>query len=150
MNRAQSNRRNRVLLILITALLTLMLSVSPGRAQTPSGIKGMVYYSGFNSGRIVSCFNSTLSGAAATTAPCGFKATKRATGNYVLDFGFKIDNRFYSVSNTNWFATSGFCTEWNGGCSTDPGLTPNQVEVFTYMPAPYNTYADTKFYLTVY
>jgi hypothetical protein len=148
--RASGNLRNRVLLILLTTALTVIVSVSPAKAQSTAKIKGMVYYSGMNSGRIVSCFNSTLSGAAATTPPCGFSASKRGTGNYVFDFGFRIDNRFYSLSNTNWFATSGLCTEWNGACSTDPGLTTNQVEVFTFMPSPYNTYADTKFYLTVY
>jgi len=42
------------------------------------------------------------------------------------------------------------CTDWNGGCTTS-GLTPNQVQVFTFLPgAAYNNYFDTKFYLMVY
>lgn len=150
MNRVPASKRNGVLLVLAVMVLTPMALVLPAQAQTSAGVKGMVYYSGFNSGRIVSCFNSKLSGTAATTPPCGFTATKRGTGTYVFDFGFRIDNRFYSLSNTNWFATSGLCTEWNGACSTDPQLTTNQVEIFTYMSPPYNTYADTKFYLIVY
>ena len=114
-------------------------------------VKAMLYYSGMNSGRIVSCFNSTLSGAAATNPPCGFSATKLGTGSYILDFGFEIDDRFFSLTSTNWFATSGLCTDWNGACSGNTGLTPNQVEVFTFLPEPYyNTYADTKLYLFVY
>jgi hypothetical protein len=121
------------------------------QARTAGGwVKGMVYYSGFNSGRVVSCFNSTLSGAAATTPPCGFSATKVGTGDYILDFGFEIDDRFYSVTNTNWFATTGMCTNWNGACSSG-SWTPSQVEVFSFLPEPYyNTYTDTKFYLVVY
>jgi hypothetical protein len=114
-------------------------------------VKAMLYYSGFNSGRIVSCFNSTLSGTAATSPPCGFSETKVGTGAYILDFGFEVDDRFFTLSNTNWFATSGFCTDWNGACNPTPNITPNQVEIFTFLPEPaYNTYADTKFYLFVY
>lgn len=114
-------------------------------------VKAMLYYSGFNSGRIVSCFNSTLSGTQATSPPCGFSATKVGTGTYVLDFGFEVDDRFFTISNTNWFATSGFCTDWNGACNPTPNITPNQVEIFTFLPEPaYNAYADTKFYLFVY
>ncbi len=114
-------------------------------------VKAMLYYSGFNNGRIVSCFNSTLSGTASTNPPCGFSATKVGTGSYILDLGFEIDDRFYSVTNTNWFATTGLCTDWNGACSVNPGLTPDQVEVFTFLPgAAYNNYFDTKFYLFVH
>ena len=122
-----------------------------GQARTAGGwLKAMLYYSGFNSGRIVSCFNSTLAGAAATTPPCGFSATKNGTGDYTLDFGFEIDDRFFSVTNTNWFATTGLCTNWNGACSSG-SWTPSQVEVFSFLPEPYyNTYADTKFYLMVF
>lgn len=32
----------------------------------------------------------------------------------------------------------------------DPGLTKNQVEVFSYMSPPYNNYADAKFYVIIY
>ena len=74
---------------------------------------------------------------------------KVGTGDYILDFGFEIDDRFFSATNTNWFAITGLCTDWNGGCSSG-SWTPNQVEVFTYMPDPYNQYTDSKFYLTVF
>jgi hypothetical protein len=55
----------------------------------------MIYYSGFNTGRIVSCFNSTLTLPANTTPPCGFTATKFGTGDYSIDLGWKVDNRFF-------------------------------------------------------
>jgi hypothetical protein len=119
------------------------------QARTAGGwVKAMLYYSGLNSGRIVSCFNSTLAGAAATTPPCGFAAQKVGTGDYLLDFGFQIDDRFLSIGQTNWFATTGMCTDWNGACSTG-SWTPNQVEVFSFIPSN-NSYFDTKFYLLIY
>lgn len=114
-------------------------------------VKAMVYFSGLNSGRVVSCYNSTLSAPAATTPPCGFAFTKTGTGSYILDFGFEIDDRFFSLTQTNWFATSGICTDWNGGCSNPPSLTPNQMQIYTFMPgAAYNEYFDTKFYVMVF
>jgi hypothetical protein len=114
-------------------------------------VKAMVYFSGMNSGRIVSCYNSTLSAPAATTPPCGFAFTKTGTGSYILDFGFEIDDRFFSLTQTNWFATSGICTDWNGGCSSPPSLTPNQMQIYTFLPgAAYNNYFDTKFYVMVF
>ena len=64
---------------------------------------------------IVSCFNSTLSGAAATTPPCGFVASNPSTGAYNVDFGFQVGNRFISVTPTS----TGICNG-NGVC---PGLT---------------------------
>jgi hypothetical protein len=114
-------------------------------------VKAMVYFSGLNSGGVVSCYNSTLSAPAATTPPCGFAFTKTGTGSYILDFGFEIDDRFFSLTQTNWFATSGICTDWNGGCSGPPSLTPNQMQIYTFLPgAAYNNYFDTKFYVMVF
>jgi len=113
-------------------------------------VKAMAYFSGFNGGRVVSCYNSTLSAPAATTPPCGFAFTKTGTGSYILDFGFQIDDRVFSLTQTNWFATSGICTDWNGGCSSPPALTPNQMQIYTFMGPPYNVYADTKFYIMVF
>ena len=112
-------------------------------------VKAMAYVSGFDPGRIVSCFNSTLIGAPATIPPCGFSISKLGTGDYILDFGFQIDDRFYSVSTTNWFTTTGLCTDWNGACNGGPTLTPNQAQVFSFQPSS-NSYTDVKFYVTIY
>jgi hypothetical protein len=112
-------------------------------------VKAMAYVSGFDPGRIVSCFNSTLIGAPATVAPCGFSINKLGAGTYVLDFGFQIDDRMYSLTTTNWFTTTGLCTDWNGACSGGTALTPNQVEVLSFEPS-INNYTDVKFYIVVY
>ncbi len=47
---------------------------------------------------VVRGYNSNLSGDAATTAPCGITVTRTKPGNYFIDFGFKVDDRFISVT----------------------------------------------------
>ena len=49
------------------------------------------------------CFNSTLTGTAATTPPCGFNLIETGEGVFTLDYGFEIDDRF--VSANVWGAT---------------------------------------------
>jgi len=40
------------------------------------------------------CFNSTLTGAAATTPPCGFNLIETGPGVFNVDIGFEVDDRF--------------------------------------------------------
>lgn len=47
---------------------------------------------------IVNCFNSTLMGAAATAPPCGFTLTELGPGNFTIDVGFEVDDRFVSAT----------------------------------------------------
>jgi hypothetical protein len=60
-------------------------------------VKAMAFVSGL-SGNIVSCFNHTLIGAPATVPPCGFILDKTGTGDYIIDFGFQVDDRFFSIA----------------------------------------------------
>jgi hypothetical protein len=76
---------------------------SSGNAFQPlaaNGIpKALFFYSPFSNGgagSFLHCFNSTLSGAAATTPPCGFSVIEKFEGDYVFDLGFQIDNRILS------------------------------------------------------
>jgi hypothetical protein len=87
-------------------------------------VKAMVYVNAYQPPyTIVRCFNSTLSGAAATTPPCGFNFNEVYLGNFTIDFGFEVDDRFYS-----------------GTLSVAPNTTgievmpaaPTTLEVFTY------------------
>jgi hypothetical protein len=120
-----------------------------GQARTSGGwVKAMVLYSGFNSGNIAYCFNSTLSGTAATTPPCGFGQRKLGTGDYIIDFGFEVDDRFFSVAPSFYSLPFTLCTVTNGGngcTSILTGLTANQVEVTSQ-----GAVNDDKFYLIVY
>jgi hypothetical protein len=71
------------------------------QARTAGGwVKGMVFVNGAQpSYSIIRCFNSTLSGAAATTPPCGFGlAEVYGPGAFDVDFGFEVDDRFLSAS----------------------------------------------------
>ena len=43
------------------------------------------------------CFNSTLTGAAATTPPCGIDLEHPESGEYNLNFNFEVDDRFYAT-----------------------------------------------------
>ena len=123
------------------------------QARTAGGwVKAMVFASG-DSGNIISCFNSTFSGAAASSPPCGFTLDKTGVGDYILDFGFEVDDRFFSATPT----TKGL-EEINAlelcpkslGVVCNSNITVNEVEVWSLYPDDYGGYRDTKFFLIVY
>ena len=67
------------------------------QARTMGGwVKAMIEI-GETSSSINRCFNSTLTGAAATTPPCGIDLEIPETGVYDLTFNFEVDDRFYST-----------------------------------------------------
>jgi hypothetical protein len=43
---------------------------------------------------ILRCFNSALTGTAATTPPCGFNLLEQGPGVFTINFGFEVDDRF--------------------------------------------------------
>jgi hypothetical protein len=47
---------------------------------------------------ILRCFNSTMTGTAATTPPCGYTLTELGPGNFTIDIGFEVDDRFVSAT----------------------------------------------------
>jgi hypothetical protein len=63
-------------------------------------VKGMVYVNGSTAPyNIVRCYNSTLTGVAATTPPCGYTLTEVQTaGNWEVNFGFEVDNRIWTAT----------------------------------------------------
>jgi hypothetical protein len=108
----------------------------------------MVFFSPYNGGGIASCFNSTLSGAAATNPPCGFNYYLFGVGDYMIDFGFQVDDRFFAATTTSLEWTINVCTD-SIGVTCGHSTLPNQVEVAEFYPVS-NSYADAKFYLGVY
>jgi hypothetical protein len=59
---------------------------------------------------ILRCFNSTLPAAQASTPPCGFVEGEPRTGSVTVDFGFKVDDRFVTVSGSGYaFLLFGVC-----------------------------------------
>jgi hypothetical protein len=64
-------------------------------------VKAMAFVSALTAPySIIQCFNSTLTGAAATTPPCGINFTEDAQGLGYWDFdlGFEVHDRFVSAS----------------------------------------------------
>jgi hypothetical protein len=131
-----------------------------GQGRTAGGwVKAMAFFSPYNGGRIALCFNSTLSGAPATTPPCGFTFHIFGAGDYMIDFGFQVDDRFLSATTTGYSVcinqapcvgyTIGVCTDAIGvACGNT--VTPNEVEITSWNPQNVPGYADAKFYLIVY
>lgn len=71
------------------------------QARSQGGwVKAMVYAVPVNLGGhgIVRCFNSQLPASLASTPPCGFVYGEPTPGLVTVDFGFKIDDRFVSVT----------------------------------------------------
>jgi len=124
------------------------------QSRTAGGmVKAMLHFSPFNGGRIISCFNSTLSGAAATTPPCGFLFGILGTGDYLFDFGFEVDDRIYSVTSATE-VSGGFvrnvveaCGKQDGQCVHAP--TNNQVDVEAFESAS-GLSSDSKIHLIIY
>jgi hypothetical protein len=128
------------------------------QARTMGGwVKAMVYYDGADD-LIVRCFNSTFAGAAATTPPCGFTTDKTGAGDYIIVFGFQVNDRFFTVSGTSplvglgpfypasWFYSS--CTNltyW--GC---PHTVDQNSAEFTVGSFNDKSFYDSGLYVIVY
>jgi hypothetical protein len=112
--------------------------------------KAMFLYSPYNGGGFEHCFNSALSGSAATAPPCGFSIIHNFVGDYVLDLGFRIDDRFLT---TQVYWDSGVnlavCMDIGGTCNNPDSLNSNRVEV-TIQPQSGGPDIDDKFYMIVY
>jgi hypothetical protein len=65
-------------------------------------VKAMAFVNPFGSNKFERCYNSQLTGTAATTPPCGFTYID-ISGEFpfvLIDFGFQVDDRFVSVTPT--------------------------------------------------
>jgi hypothetical protein len=109
---------------------------------------------------ILRCFNSTLSGAAATTPPCNFFFHEWGTGDYTIDFQFQVNDRFVSATagGANGITPGGpvvtACVQGLGDGSCNNTITATQVEVANFC-ANTNTicggfYVDNEIYLIIY
>jgi len=47
---------------------------------------------------VVQCYNSQATGVAVTTPPCNIVVTFENTGNYLIDFGFPVTDRYISLT----------------------------------------------------
>jgi hypothetical protein len=98
-------------------------------------VKAIAYVDPRMSGKagIVRCYNSQNG---SSTPPCGFNFLYETLGDYVVDFGFQVNDRFIQV--TPVFVGGGF-DEYQVGASvcldTCRTITSSQVEVNTFYPS---------------
>jgi hypothetical protein len=122
---------------------------SEGNASQPPNAggwaKAMMLFTGTNEGVFISCWNSALSGPAASTPPCGFKEIYHNTGQYILDLGFPIDHRFFALTPLGPVPAEICTNSLRCGNKQDSLLDPNRVEI-----AGQGDTLDFTFYLIVY
>ena len=112
------------------------------QARDKSGfVKAMLYVN--QDGTIARCYNGITD---SSTGGCGFTIVKPSElpGDYFVDFGFEVDDRFLSVTPR----ASGV----NVGANFFPGSTPNKVEVRTFITDVdyFDSQADANFMVIVY
>jgi hypothetical protein len=97
--------------------------------------------------KIVRCFNSQLSGSAATAPPCGLTFAQITQGQYNINFGTKIDDRFFSITPI----VEGVGSQQVGIVPVINPAFPNQNTLWASMKHNYDDfYADSRFYVIVY
>lgn len=106
-------------------------------------VKAMAYVN--NVGSIGFCYNSQVAPSSASTAPCGLSVTHPADDQYVIDFGFKVSDRFFSVTPDVVLATTDHYMvsvkpNWNGDANKVLVVTENLE----------STFDDVYFYIIVY
>jgi hypothetical protein len=97
--------------------------------------------------QIVRCYNSQISGAAASTPPCGFNMTYGNLGDHVIDFGFQVSDRFVQATPVYTGNDSNL-----GGVVLNIFLSsdePNRVELSTFYNGS-GDFTDTTVYLMVF
>jgi hypothetical protein len=68
-------------------------------------VKAMLYVNTYQAPyNIVRCYNSALQGAAASTPPCGFNLIENFPGDFLIDMGFEVDDRFVTATAYGDFA----------------------------------------------
>jgi hypothetical protein len=104
-------------------------------------VKAMAYISPLRADPIANCFSSQLPPGQATSGTCGFTFTRLDTGRYIVDFGFKVDDRFVSVT------PYGAAEVGNGRGSNVPSTA---WAVLTFEAQGVGGFADYPFFVFVY
>jgi hypothetical protein len=79
-------------------------SASGNATQTRTGngfVKAMAFVNPFLSDPIQQCFNSQRPAGQATSGNCGISYGSSTAGDYFLNFGFQVDDRFVSATPSN-------------------------------------------------
>jgi hypothetical protein len=126
------------------------------QARSKGGfVKALAYVNPLLTGnaRIVRCYNSQTG---SSTPPCGFNFTYINLGDFIVDFGFQVSDRFVQVSpvqlgggGDEYLVSANVCL---GTCH---GTTSSQIEVFTFYPSGISvpnppTVTNTPFFITIF
>jgi hypothetical protein len=106
-------------------------------------IKALLYVSG--NGTIQRCYNGTTG---TSTGNCGFSVTQLSSGNYEVNFGFQITDRFISVTTSS----SLFINNINTGAQVgfDTRIPNTTIKVRTFVSYQEQSFYDSDFFITVY
>ena len=104
-------------------------------------VKAMAYIN--PSTGIQRCFTSQGTGSTATQVPCGMTFTYKIAGAYILDFGFKVDDRFLVLTSI------GGTTVLSAGLDDQFSVTANQAYIQDW-DSQNSTLVDFPFYVVVF
>lgn len=110
-------------------------------------VKALVYADPFQpaGSQILRCFNSTFFEPQASTPPCGFKFTWHAVGQYEIDFGFTVSDRFIQGTAVYITADTAFV-----GLMVESYFFSNSIASVDTFYTNNSSFTDTPFYLTVF
>jgi hypothetical protein len=113
------------------------------QSRTKGGfVKAMAFVDpiGHPSDPIQQCFNSQRPATLATSGNCGIAFTKSSTGDYSLDFGFQVSDRFVTATGAQ---------QADSTITVAPQPTNTRFEVASF-DAGDNVFRENKFYIFVY
>jgi len=94
---------------------------------------------------VVRCYNSQQAGETASTAPCGIQVFRTGRGTYTIDFGFKVADRFVSLTSQGDYGG-----EYGLAVGTISSATGNRITVSFSQIGNEQTGVDTAFHIIVY
>jgi len=104
-------------------------------------VKAMLYVQ--QDGVILRCYNGITN---ISTGNCGFSVNRLSDGDYFINFGFQVDNRFFTITARNPADPQ---TNVGAAFTFVPGQ-PNQINVQTFISNVTTTGDDAYFMMVVY
>ena len=99
-------------------------------------------------GTISKCYNSTLTGTAATTVPCGISVNHFTNGGYGINFGFNAQNNFVAATLSHMRVD--FAFEKRNGMIRYENGTGGNIDVRMAQPGDPETTTDGYFTIIIF
>jgi hypothetical protein len=133
-----------------SAVLSVMVSGGASvdaQAPPPAQLRAAVTLNA--AGQIAACYNSQVSGADASTAPCRFSVTVIGSGDRTIEFGFPVRQRFFQVTPVD--PNTAVKTGGVNARLSFAGATQSQVLVLTkFFDGATRSYANVGVYVLVF